>query len=215
METTRDMEQYYARRAQEYERIYQRPERQSDLQALRATIEDALAGRDVLDIACGTGYFSACAARRARSLQGIDANEETLEWARAKAIPNASFRVGDAYELGRPARPYSGALCTFWWSHIPKDRIEAFLRNVHEQLEPGAAVLFADNTYVEGNSTPLVRTDAGGNTYQARTLESGARYEVLKNFPNADELIAWAMRFGMAVELRSLTYFWCLRYRVR
>ena len=215
METTRDMVQYYAKRAQEYERIYQRPERQADLQALCATIEDTFASRDVLDIACGTGFFSACAARRARSLEGIDANEETLELARAKGLPNASFRVGDAYDLGLPGRAYSGALCTFWWSHIPKDKIEAFLRNVHRSLEPGAAVLFADNTYVEGSSTPLARTDAGGNTYQNRKLESGASYEVLKNFPMADELVSWGKRFGTDVELRSLTYFWCLRYRAR
>jgi 2-polyprenyl-3-methyl-5-hydroxy-6-metoxy-1,4-benzoquinol methylase len=213
MEMTRDMVQYYAKRAHEYERIYHRPERQADLQALCATIEDTFAGREVLDVACGTGFFSACAARRARSLEGVDANETTLELARTKAIPNATFRAGDAYELGSLTRAYSGALCTFWWSHIPKDRIEAFLRNLHRSLEPGALVLFADNTYVEGSSTPLTRTDAGGNTYQTRKLESGAGYEVLKNFPSAGELLGWAMRFGTGVELRSLTYFWCLRYR--
>ena len=213
MEMTQDMIQYYAKRAHEYERIYQRPERQSDLRALQASIEDAFVGPDVLDIACGTGYFSASAARRACSLTGVDGNEETLELARQKGLPNASFRRADAYDLGAPARPYSGALCTFWWSHVPKDRIEAFLVNVHRQLEPGAAVLFADNTYVEGNSTPVVRTDAQGNTYQSRRLESGASYEVLKNFPDAAELVAWARRFGTAIELRQLTYFWILRYR--
>jgi demethylmenaquinone methyltransferase/2-methoxy-6-polyprenyl-1,4-benzoquinol methylase len=215
MEPTRDMVQYYAKRAQEYERIYQRPERQADLAALRTSIETAFAGRDVLDIACGTGYFSACAAARARSLVGVDANEETLALARAKGLANASFRVGDAYALGTPAQPYSGALCTFWWSHVPKARLEAFLVNVHRQLAPGAAVLFADNTYVKGSSTPLVRTDGEGNTYQSRTLESGASYEVLKNFPAVDELVGWGMRYGAGVELRLLTYYWILRYRAR
>lgn len=215
MEPTRDMVQYYAKRAQEYERIYQRPERQADLTALRATIESAFAGRNVLDIACGTGYFSACAASRARSLVGVDANEETLALARAKGLLNASFRVGDAYALGTSDEPYSGALCTFWWSHVPKTRLEAFLANVHRQLASGAVVLFADNTYVEGSSTPLVRTDSEGNTYQNRTLESGASYEVLKNFPGVDELVSWGMRYGSGVECRMLTYYWILRYRAR
>lgn len=213
MEPTRDMVQYYAERAHEYERIYQRPEREADLRALRAVIAASFDGRDVLDVACGTGYFSACAAARARSLVGVDANEQTLELARAKAIPNASFRAGDAYDLGPAAGRYSGLLCTFWWSHVPKDRIDAFLRNVHGQLEPGAVVLFADNKFVPGNSTPLVRTDEDGNTYQERRLESGARYEVLKNFPAAGELLGCARRFGSAVELQELTYYWCLRYR--
>src|SRR5690606_3612051 len=101
-------------------------------------------------------------------LDGVDANEETLALARAKGLPNASFRVGDAYDLGTPTRPYSAVLCTFWWSHVPKERLEAFLAEAHRQLAPGAAVLFADNTYVEGSSTPITRSDARGNTYQSR-----------------------------------------------
>jgi ubiquinone/menaquinone biosynthesis C-methylase UbiE len=215
MEAARDMVQYYAERAREYEQIYERPERQADLIRFKSAIEATFAQRRVLDIACGTGYFSACAARRARWLDGVDANEQTLELARAKSIANARFSLGDAYELAAPKQPYTGALCTFWWSHIPRERIEAFLRGVHRQLAPGAVVLFADNTYVEGSSTPVVRTDGGGNTYQNRSLQSGASYEVLKNFPAAGELIAWAMRFGTAVELRQLTYYWWLRYRAR
>ena len=215
MQATADMVRYYAERAGEYERIYERPERQADLARFKSAIETAFAARRVLDIACGTGYFSACAARRAESLDGVDANEETLELARAKNIPNASFRTGDAYALGTPARPYTGVLCTFWWSHVPRSRIEAFLLGVQRQVAPGAIVLLADNTYVEGSSTPLVRTDAEGNTYQSRRLDSGASYEVLKNFPTAAELVGWASRFGSAVELRQLTHYWLLRYRAR
>ena len=215
MATSGGMLQYYAQRAHEYERIYQRPEREPDLQALRGTIEDAFVDRDILDVACGTGYFSACAARRARSLEGVDANEETLQLARAKALPNAVFRCGDAYDLAPAKAAYSGALCTFWWSHVPKARLAAFLGNLHRHLAPGAVVLFADNAYVEGNSTPIVRTDAAGDTYQSRRLEDGSTYEVLKNFPRAGELIGWGMRFGTAVALRTLTYYWILQYRVR
>lgn len=47
---------YYAARAAEYERIYDKPERQAELQRLRALIPAYLAGRSVLEIACGTGY---------------------------------------------------------------------------------------------------------------------------------------------------------------
>jgi demethylmenaquinone methyltransferase/2-methoxy-6-polyprenyl-1,4-benzoquinol methylase len=215
MEAAAEMVQYYAKRAQEYERIYQRPERQQDLRALRAQIEESFAGREVLDVACGTGYFSACAARRARSLEGVDANEETLELARAKRLPNAAFRVADAYDLGSLSRRYTGLLCTFWWSHVPRQRLEGFLSNVHRLLEPGAPVLIADNAYVEGSSTPVVRTDSGGNTYQTRRLENGASYDVLKNFPRVHELVHWGLRYGTGVEVRQLTYFWIMRYRAR
>jgi demethylmenaquinone methyltransferase/2-methoxy-6-polyprenyl-1,4-benzoquinol methylase len=209
------MKTYYARRAAEYEHIYLRPERQADLAALHAAIETACADREVLDVACGTGYFTLSAARRARSVMGIDANDETLAIARSKGIANAQFAMADAYAIPSPSQPYDGALVTFWWSHIPRRRIEEFLRGLHRHLAPGANVLIADNTYVDGNSTPIARLDDDGNTYQIRALENGERHEVLKNFPAREELQAWGERFGADVDVRSLTYFWILRYRVK
>lgn len=47
---------YYADRAGVYDRIYARPERQPDLRILEADIPSALAGREVIEVACGTGY---------------------------------------------------------------------------------------------------------------------------------------------------------------
>src|SRR5687767_8959260 len=49
---------YYAKRASEYERIYDKPERQADLRALEARIRKMVAGRKVLELACGTGYWT-------------------------------------------------------------------------------------------------------------------------------------------------------------
>ena len=51
-----DLVDYYSRRAREYERIYHKPERQDDLGALRRLVAERLVDRDVLEIACGTGY---------------------------------------------------------------------------------------------------------------------------------------------------------------
>jgi ubiquinone/menaquinone biosynthesis C-methylase UbiE len=213
--TADTMREYYARRAEEYERIYARPERQADLALIKRAIEEAFAGRHVLDIACGTGYFSRCAAHRALSVSGIDANEETLAIARAKQIPNAVFDIGDAYALRRPERRYGGCLITFWWSHLPRQRLAEFLAGVQNTLAPGAQVLVIDNLYVPGNSTPVSRADHEGNTYQERRLGNEERYEVMKNFPTPSELEAWGTRFGTEVAVTSLTYFWMLQFQSR
>ena len=50
-------------------------------------------------------------------------------------------------------------------------------------------MVFFDNCYVEGSSTPLSRTDAAGNTYQSRRLDDGSTHEVLKNFPAKKALV--------------------------
>jgi SAM-dependent methyltransferase len=51
-----------------------------------------LAGRRVVDLACGEGYGSAVLARSAASVVGVDANAEAFEHARLKyAAPNLRF----------------------------------------------------------------------------------------------------------------------------
>jgi demethylmenaquinone methyltransferase/2-methoxy-6-polyprenyl-1,4-benzoquinol methylase len=37
-------------------------------------------------------------------------------------------------------------------------------------------VVFIDNMFVPGNSTPLSRTDDRGNTYQQRSLDDGRSF---------------------------------------
>ena len=62
------LQDYYAARAREYERIYARPDRQADLRKLEKLIPDALRARSVLEIACGTGYWTQHLARTAKGV---------------------------------------------------------------------------------------------------------------------------------------------------
>ena len=76
-------------------------------------------------------------------------------------------------------------------------------------------MVFCDNRYVEGSSTPLSRADPAGNTYQQRQLARGDRYEVLKNFPSAAELNARiGDQGGVDISLQELTFYWCVSYRI-
>ena len=59
------MAAYYARRAAEYESVYAKPERQADLRQMEAELAEPFAGRRVLEIACGTGWWTPHAAREA------------------------------------------------------------------------------------------------------------------------------------------------------
>ena len=58
MRTMDELAAYYAQRAAEYERIYAKPERQADLAALRARFGKLFKGKRVLELACGTGYWT-------------------------------------------------------------------------------------------------------------------------------------------------------------
>ena len=212
-----DLAGYYAARAAEYERIYDKPERQADLAALRARIPRMLADRDVIEVACGTGYWTQHIAPSARRVTAIDINEETLEIARAKRYPpgRVTFEVADVYALAARQDGYAGAFAGFWWSHIPVAGRRRFVEAMHRVLAPGAAVVILDNRYVPGSSTPISHADADGNSYQRRSLADGSQHVVLKNFPTELELRAEIGGAATAIEYIELEYYWLLSYTLR
>ena len=70
--TTPHLERYYDRRAAEYEKVYDKPERQHELEWLRTRIPQLLADRTVLEVACGTGYWTPLIAARAESVVALE-----------------------------------------------------------------------------------------------------------------------------------------------
>jgi demethylmenaquinone methyltransferase/2-methoxy-6-polyprenyl-1,4-benzoquinol methylase len=190
------MQDYYAARAGEYDQIYRKPERQADLRQMEAWLPGVFSGRSVLEIACGTGYWTPFYAPHATRVLGIDSAIEPLQIARTR-MPRAVSAGAAADRRCLPAtrarcqRPaFEAALAGFWWSHIPLERIPAFLQSLHAVLQPGARVVFMDNRYVPGSSTPIAERDAAGNSYQLRPLADGSVHRVLKNFPSREQLLA-------------------------
>lgn len=209
-----DLAEYYARRAPEYERVYARPERQRDLAALKARLRAMLRGRRVLELACGTGYWTQVFAPEAAEVTALDLNEEVLAIARAKPYPpgRVQFVRGDCYAPPDSGRRHDALFAGFWWSHVPLSRLDAFLAAAAAAVAPGALLVYADNRYVEGSSTPVTRRDGEGNGYQARTLDDGSTHEVLKNFPTEHELIARTVKSGWGANVELFEHYWLLSY---
>lgn len=220
MTSSSDMQTYYARRAREYERIYHRPALREEYATLFRWIGEALRDLDVLEIACGTGYWTRPLSEISWSMLATDAVTEVLDVARAKRYPrgNVRFLQLDAFELpgadlGRATFP--AALAAFWWSHLTLDRRTTFLAALHTRLASGATVVLADNLHVEGVSTPLSRRDDAGNTYQVRGLDDGTSFEIVKNYPTREELDALIEPWGVQIEHKTLKHFWFVSYRTR
>jgi len=206
---------YYARRAPQYERIYAKPERQADLRVLEGLLPDLFDGRHVLEIACGTGYWTHFGAARCASWQATDLNPETMAVARAKAWPDGRvrFEQADAYSLaGLGGARFDAAFSGFWWSHVPLSRLGEWLATLHARLPSGARVVHLDNRFVAGSSTPISRRDEAGNSYQLRALDDGSTHEVLKNFPSRDDAIAALGARALDAQWRELEHYWLLRY---
>ncbi len=211
------LEKYYARRASEYEQVYEKAERQDELEWLRGRIPALFRNRTVLEVACGTGYWTQYIAKSAKKVLACDINEAVLEIAREKAIPGdrVEFFKADAVTLEGVPGGCDAAFAGFWWSHVKRSGIERFVAGLATRLEPGARVGILDNTYVEGSSTAISRHDAEGNTYQKRTVRSGEEYEVLKNFPTPEELRAAVAPIAREAHLESLNYYWLLVFTLK
>jgi SAM-dependent methyltransferase len=210
------MRRYYVQRADDYERVYHKPERQVDLRAMEAWVAEAFRDRRVLELAAGTGWWTPHGARHAHEWLATDLNPQT--WAVAlqtKQLPSCvRFQVLDAYAPDLAPGAFDAAFAGCWWSHVPLSRLPAWLDRLHARLQPGARVVFLDNSFVQTQSTPISRRDAEGNSYQRRTLDDGSTHEVLKNFPSREQALQLIGPRARAVQWLAFTHYWVLSYEI-
>ncbi len=127
--TSTGTETYYQRRASEYDKVYRKPERQTDLQLLSQRLAVAFDGRDVLEVAAGTGYWTERYASTARSVVATDVNDATLDVARGRADWPASveFKLANAFSLDDLPGVFDSSFVGFFWSHLLLDQLDGFL----------------------------------------------------------------------------------------
>lgn len=212
-----DIINYYAKRAKVYEKIYQKPERQPELQSIEKLLQGEFTSQKLLEIACGTGYWTERMAETATSVLATDINSEVIEIAKAKSYPkqNVSFSNADVFSLSRVSSDFTAGFGGFIWSHIPLEKISPFLDTLHSKIKRQGKIIFIDNNYVEGNSTLIYTKDKEGNTYQLRKLEDGTSHLVLKNFPTEAEIRQVLEGAAINLVFKRLKYFWYLMYNRR
>jgi demethylmenaquinone methyltransferase/2-methoxy-6-polyprenyl-1,4-benzoquinol methylase len=212
----KDQIQYYSERAKEYEQIYQKPERQEDLKKLRIILKDLFSAKSVFEIACGTGYWTQFISETAKSIFAVDINETVIEIARSKKYQSpATFEMVDILNLSNINEKFDSGFAGFIWSHIPKQELDVFFSGFISNISPGGLVVFIDNQYVDGSSTPIESKDDYGNTYQIRNLSNGSNYKVMKNFPADKEILDVIDQIGSDIEIERLKYFWVLKFKIK
>ena len=207
---------YYAARAPVYDKTagFTEPETQRIHRAIRNRYRALFAGHRVLDVACGTGYWTAVVGGVAKATLGIDANPAVLAQAEARCrhLPSVGFQVADAFTMEGVPRGFDAVLGVWWWSHVPKARLSSFLEVLHGRLVPGAMVLFVDQLPGER----IERRDEDGNTFVRRSLPDGQSFEIVKNHPTEAEVRRALSNLGERVRyrVRQVEESWSVEYRV-
>jgi SAM-dependent methyltransferase len=190
-----EMNEYYRARARLHDEYmgYTGGERMEELLApVIAFVEPFVSGRDVLEIACGTGNWTQVLARRARSVLATDINEPMLAIARTKPFAGGavSFLEDDAYTLSGVPGNLTAAFAADWWSHVPRSRLRPFLTLLHSKLRPGSNVVFLDILRQDHPDLTPYRKDEEGNLVIRRRLPDGREFDVLKNYPSREDVLA-------------------------
>jgi ubiquinone/menaquinone biosynthesis C-methylase UbiE len=211
-----DMHAYYAARAPYYDDVYLKPERKDDIKFLATHLAQRFHARNVLEVACGTGYWTQHIAKSASHMVATDVLSEPLDFAKLRpGTESVVFRQADAYALPHDLGDFDAAFAGLWFSHMPIEARASFLSGMHAFLKPGARVIFIDNNETQIGDHKIVEADAQGNTYQMRPLKDGSMHRVLKNFPTENELFALLSVHGGRVEYSQLMNFWMVEYEVK
>ena len=126
------------------------------------------------------------------SLTAIDASAEVIAINRARlaqqGAANVTFAEADLFTWRPPAR-YDLVFMSFWLSHVPMDRFDAFWAMLGDALAPGGAVYVIDSAH-DPTSTAvnheLPKKDTGVVT---RKLDDGSTYRIVKHFWTPPRLV--------------------------
>jgi ubiquinone/menaquinone biosynthesis C-methylase UbiE len=197
------MRTYYAARAGEYDDWYRRRGRYShgpvhdaaweaELDTAGRWLDGLPFGGEIVELAAGTGWWSPLLAEEGE-LSLYDANAEPLELARQRLLAHglrAHLHVRDAW--AEPDRRVDGLFAGFWLSHVPRGRIDEFLRLARRWLKPGGTFAAIDSL-PDANSGAVDQAQPIDDR-AVRRLTDGREFTIVKAHYRPDELPAALLR---------------------
>lgn len=212
--TLHDMKLYYRERAQEYDEWFYRQGRYdrgpasntlwfAEADEVAARLEHLQLSGDVLELAPGTGIWTERLARVATTVTAVDASEEMIAINRAKVgSEHVSYVLADLFTW-LPERAYDAVFFGFWLSHVPLERLDAFLTRVATALRPAGKLFFVDSLPVESSMAIDHHWPDPSQQTVKRTLNNGQTFEIVKNFFNPLDLAARFAQAGLDVTVET------------
>ena len=173
MELVDDVSRYYDARAPFYDETagYTNPETERLRAPMKARCRETFAGHAVLEIACGTGYWTEVVAQSAGSVLATDINPSVISRAtdRCGHRRNVRFQTADAFTLDGVAAGFTAAFAFYWWSHVPRERIAAFSRHCTASSPREASSCSLTRHRTTGISVGSTPVATRWNSYSCRT----------------------------------------------
>jgi demethylmenaquinone methyltransferase/2-methoxy-6-polyprenyl-1,4-benzoquinol methylase len=157
----------------------------------------------VLELACGTGLFTRRLAPCAGRVTAVDAAPEVIAINRGRvAAANVDYVEADLFGFEPPAR-YDLVFMSFWLSHVPHARFDAFFAMVRRALAPDGVAYVVDSAHDPTSHAvnhPTPDRDAGEVT---RLLDDGRTFRIVKVFWEPASLAARLAQAGFVADIAA------------
>lgn len=218
-----EQQEYYRARAAEYDEWFNREGRydhgaalnarwHAEADEVRAALRSCGIAGDVLEFAGGTGIWTLELAPLAESVTVVDASAEMLALNRQK-LADAGFGDRVTYQEAdifawRPDRQYDAVFFGFWISHVPEERLAAFLATVRAALKPGGRVFYVDSRREPSGTAADQPLSAPENPVMTRRLNDGRTWRIYKLFRAPAEMARAFEDVGIDLTVKeTATYF--------
>jgi len=178
---------YYRVRAAEYDGTSLPPDGPiaADLERVRSAVRSLGVRGRVLELAAGTGLWTALLVEHAEALTAVDASPEMLRLNAAKnPDPRIRYVVSDIFAL-QPEAVWDVVFFGAWLSHVPPGRFETFWNLVAGLLAPGGRAVFFDEASPGLGGEDWLDERSG---IVRRQLNDGSRYRAVKVLWRPEEL---------------------------
>jgi trans-aconitate methyltransferase len=192
---------YYRARAAEYDATSYgavRVERES----VPAIVDRLGISGDVLELACGTGIWTAELTRHARTLTALDGAPEMLDLARQRVPTGVRFEQADLFDW-TPTSSWDVVFFSAWLSHVPGDRFDGFWSSVAAALRPGGRVVALDEMPARSFCEDHIQGEVA-----VRTLQDGTKHEIVKVFWEAGALAKRLTALGWRATVTPIEHGW-------
>ena len=121
----------------------------AEVAVLAKALTDFAPRGDILELACGTGWWTEQLVRYRDSLTAVDASPEVIAVNRVP-LPSSGINYVQADLFNwRPERNFDTVFFSFWLSHVPPERFGGFWETVKACLNPGGRVFLIDSSYTK------------------------------------------------------------------
>ena len=203
--------EYYRARASEYDEWFLRQGRYDqgkehteqwfrEVAEVQGVLENKRPFGKVLELACGTGWWTEQLVAGADSVTAVDASAEVLHLnAERINLPNVSYVQADIFEW-QAQDTFDFIFFSFWLSHVPPERFAGLWRRVGEALAPGGRVFLVDSLHDRHSTAKDQILPSLDTAVAKRKLNDGHEFEIIKLYYTPESLSRNLEPLGWQVE---------------